>query len=199
MKKLLFIIIILNYSCNQSNDKLKVISKTDEKDSLKYFENGIEVAKSKHRKYYNSDKIDHYFLDISKNEVHQLFEKKDNITKNESNLLNIITGFYPDSSQIEGIEKVLLKLNFTKTSLNEKQKIEVDEVFSEKDTIKTAFAGCLPYYRDIFIFKNKNSIVGLSKICFECGVTRFYGANVNTDGFGIVSDMEKLKHVIRKK
>ena len=81
--------------------------------------------------------------------------------------------------------------------LNKKKKTEVENVFTEKDSVPSSFSSCIPYYRDFFIFKSNDSLVGISKVCFGCGVSIFSPSNANTNGFGLHSELKKLEKIIK--
>lgn len=186
MKKYLFLFLIIS-ACN----KPKAENTLNEKHS--------SIAKKELKKFYNCDKIDHYYLNISDNKAVEIL-RKDNKTKDELALAMLLnTTSYPKSLSEPNFESTLKKFKFVKTELNKKKKQEVENIFSEKDSIQTVFSGCIPHYRDIFIFKNNDSIVGISKVCFGCGAAQFFGANVDTDGFGLRTELVKLEKVLRNK
>ncbi len=148
-------------------------------------------------KFYNCETIEHYFFEVSDKDAY-LFRRQ-NKTADEKKFNGILTGYYPKNMDVKNLENDLVKLNFKKTILSKKDKSIADEIFSKKDSVKTEFSSCTPIYRDILLFKNQDSIVGIAKICFGCGVSSFLGADYSkTEGFGLQSDLEKLKKIIRK-
>ena len=185
MKKYLFLFLIVA-SCNKTNPKKENFATIKES----------STAKMELKKFYDCDKIEHFYLDISEEKVMKLAEIK-NRNKGQNNLIDLLVSHYPDSISEPNFEANLLKYKFIKTELSEIKKMEVENIFSKKDSVQTEFSSCLPYYRDIFIFKNKDSIVGIAKVCFGCGVSKFRGSKVNTDGFGLYSELNKLKKIIR--
>jgi len=201
MKKYILFLLIIS-SCQ----KLKVENKNAgaENDSLKTIlvENnsstrGVEFVKnSLHRKFFNSDKIEHYYLDISEDAAIDLDQKK---THDSKILASLLMSGYPKTLVEPNLEKNLKKFKFVKTILSPQKKTEVENIFSEKDSIQTVVSGCIPYYRDIFIFKRNDTITGIAKVCFGCGVSQFHGTKIETGGFGLQSELEKLKKIIREK
>jgi len=109
----------------------------------------------------------------------------------------ILSGYYPDSISRQNFESDLLRYTFVKTELNKEKKKEVETIFTQKDSIQMTFSGCIPMYRDIFVFKRNDSITGIAKVCFGCGVAHFYGTKVDTEGFGMRSELKKLEKIIR--
>jgi hypothetical protein len=56
----------------------------------------------------------------------------------------------------------------------------------------TAAAFCEPVFRNLYLFKKKDKVVGLAKICYECTITQFYGTKANVKGFS-ASEIESLR------
>lgn len=181
MRKYIFIIIaILALSCNNSK-KPKINN---------------EVVKKELRHFFDSDKIDHYYLNFSEDDFAKIL-MKDNNTKKEKEFFKIYVSTFPDTIPQENFEKILLNHNYKKSDLSIKQQKGIENVFSEKDSLQTTFASCAAEYRDIFIFKKREKIVGIAKICFTCGRTQITGSKLDVSGFGLWSEFAKLKSIIR--
>jgi len=183
LKKYIFIITaIIISSCNNSN-KVEVASKKAVKKELKPF--------------FDSDKIDHYYLDFSKREFEH--SSNDNTAQKEKKkeFSGFFYGHYPDSIPKKDFEKLLLKYEYKKSNLSIKQEKKIENVFSEKDSLQNTFAACIAEYRDIFIFKKKEKTVGIAKICFKCGRYQIIGSKLDTNGFGLWSELDKLKKIVR--
>jgi hypothetical protein len=187
MKKVIFLVLIV-VSCNKINS---------EKENLQTRKENL-TAKRELKKFYDSNKIEHYYLDISEEKVMKIAKIK-NRNRDQNNLIGLLVSHYPDSISEPNFESNLIKYKFTKTELKGAKKKEVENIFSEKDSAQTEFSSCLPYYRDIFIFKKNDSIVGIAKVCFGCGVSRFLGSKLDTDGFGLPTELEKLEKILRGK
>jgi len=199
MKKYILILSIILVSCHgPKNNKINNVSKSNAKEVL----GDIDIRKSQHRKFYNADKIEHYYLDISEDDARGYLTKKDR-TNDDLILAKLLMFGYldpiSDSLSESNIEIKLKKFKFVKTTLTEAKKTQVENIFTENDTIPTSVSSCLPYYRDFFVFKRNDSIIGASKICFGCGVSVFIGSKINTDGFGLYTDREKLENIVRNK
>ncbi|MNK71121.1 hypothetical protein D3C87_905630 [compost metagenome] len=90
-----------------------------------------------------------------------------------------------------------MKYDYKKSNLSSKQQRQIQDVFSEKDSIQTNEYACIPEYRDIFIFKNKKKTIGIAKICFKCGRFQIIGSEVDTQYFGLWSELDKLHNIVR--
>ena len=60
------------------------------------------------------------------------------------------------------------------------------------------FPACDAFYRAILIFKKKDKVVGVSKICFDCGLNWTIGSERNVMLFGQEGDYEKLEKLLQK-
>lgn len=181
MKKYIFLLaIIVISSCNNSkNEELK-----------------NTVAKKELRPFFDSDKIVHYYLNFSDDDFAKILMKENN-TKMEKEFFDIYVHTFPDTIPQENFEKILLKHNYKKSSLTIKQQKDIQNVFSEKDSSPDSYASCAAEYRDIFIFKKKEKTIGIAKICFKCGRFQIIGSKLETNGFGLWSELDKLKSIIR--
>lgn len=183
MRKYIFIIAaIIISSCNNPK-KTEVVA--------------TKVVKKELRPFFDSDKIDHYYLDFSKREFEH--SSNDNTAQKEKKeeFSGFFYGYYPDSIPKKDFEKLLLKYEYKKSNLSIKQEKKIENVFSEKDSLQNTFAACIAEYRDIFIFKKKEKTVGIAKICFKCGRYQIIGSKLDTNGFGLWSELDKLKKIVR--
>ncbi|RKS21763.1 hypothetical protein CLV94_2398 [Flavobacterium endophyticum] len=184
MKNYLFLFLII-ISCN----------KATQKDNIQAAK---PASKKELKKFYDSDKIEHFYLNISEDSILNLLKLK-NENKDQKKLRQLLVSDYPDSVSEPNFETDLVKYKFTKTELSELKKKEVEKIFSQQDSTPAEFLSCVPYYRDIFIFKKNDSIVGIAKICFDCGISTFLGSNVDTGEFGLRSELNKLEKIVRNK
>lgn len=191
MKRLLLILIVILVSCNNTNKT--VVKKEKVVDD---FHDVERIERKEYKPFFSSDKIDHYYLKISDNSILKVLGG-DTIVKDQKKLSMILSGYYPDSISRPNFESDLLLNNFVKTELSKQKKREVEQIFTQKDSIQMTFSGCIPMYRDIFIFKRNDTITGIAKICFGCGVAYFYGTKIDTEGFGTRSELKKLEKIIR--
>lgn len=183
MKKYIFILIVIVISsCNHPK-----------KEEIK---NTSKVVKKELRPFFDSDKINHYYLNFSEDEFTK-FIRKDNRTKKEEEFSNLFTGHFPDTIPKEDFEKTLLNHNYKKSNLSIKQQNEIQDVFSEKDSLMDYGYACVAEYRDIFLFKKKEKTIGIAKICFKCSRFQITGSKINASGFGLGKELKKLKNIIR--
>ena len=182
MKKNIFIIIaIIALSCNNSK-KSNIESE--------------KVAKKELRPFFDSDEIDHYYINYTLDDVVK-FDDEVKLSEKEEELESIFTGYYPDSIPKKDFEKTLLYHGYKKSNLTIKQEKQIENVFSEKDSLQNEFAACVAEYRDIFIFKKNKKTVGIAKICFKCGRRQIIGSKLDTEGFGLWTELGKLKKIVR--
>lgn len=183
MKKYIFILIaIIISSCNNSK-------KTDI--------GNLKIAKKELRPFFDSDKIDHYYLDFSEKEFEYLVSDNTAQKEKKKEFFNLFMGYYPDSISKKNFEELLLKYKYKKSKLSAKQEKEIENVFSEKDSLMTEGSACVAEYRDIFIFKKKEKTVGIAKICFKCGRYQIIGSKLDVSGFGLWKELDKLENIVR--
>lgn len=183
MKKYILVIIsILIFSCNHSEKKDVENKKTIKKEL---------------RPFFDSDKIDHYYINYSVANIFK-FNNEKLKSKNVKEFSDIFMGYYPDDTiPKKNFEKTLLRHNYKKMILSLKQQKEIESIFSEKDSLQTNGYACVPEYRDIFLFKKKEKTIGLAKICFKCGRFQIIGSQLDTSGFGLWEELDKLKSIVR--
>ena len=54
---------------------------------------------------------------------------------------------------------------------------------------------CAPIYRDIYVFRNNNKIVGIAKICFGCQIVDFVSEKYNFQRYGECESLIKLENL----
>ena len=115
--------------------------------------------------YFNFDKITHYKNDIAENDIYMLYDKPDK-SANDSLYLEIVEEDMPVSIQDTIFINSLEEFGFIKNDLNRKDYSKIKEIFSFKKHDQVSETLCIPVYRDIFVFKKNNKIIGIAKICF---------------------------------
>ncbi|WP_026727094.1 hypothetical protein [Flavobacterium denitrificans] len=182
MKKVVFIITaIIVLSCN--NSKKSDVDKE-------------KVAKKELRPFFDSDRIDHYFVNYTLDSI-IISGGKSKKSKKEKEFEDLFMGYFPDSIPKKSFEEILLSHNYKKSNLTTKQQKEIENVFSVKDSLQMSAYACVPEYRDIFIFKKKEKTIGIAKICFKCGRFQIIGSKVDTQYFGLWTELEKLHNIVR--
>jgi len=183
LRKYIFIIIaILALSCNNSKKS--------------NIEND-KVAKRELRPFFDSDEIDHYYVNYTLDDVLDIIDKDRTSQKNKE-LSDLFMGYFPDSIQKYDFEKFLLSYHYKKSVLSLHQQKEIEDVFSQKDSLQMSGYACVAEYRDIFLFKKRKKTIGIAKICFKCGRFQIVGSKLDTEGFGLWTELDKLKNIVRK-
>ncbi len=182
MKKFIFILIgIIVLSCNNS-EKSK---NTNEK-----------VVKKELRPFFDSDKIDHYYLASRSDFEHSSHDDSLKEDKKKE-FSSFFYGNYPETLSDKNFENILLKYNYIQSKLSFKQQKQIENVFSEKDSLKNDACACIAEYRDIFIFKKKAKTVGIAKICFKNARFQIIGSKIDTEGFGLINELNILESIVR--
>ncbi|AWK03869.1 hypothetical protein HYN56_06355 [Flavobacterium crocinum] len=177
MKRYIFILVVIVFtSCN---------------DSKKAEAHNEKVVKKELRPFFDADKIDHYFVNYTLDSI-IISGEKSKKSKKEKEFEDLFMGYFPDSVPKKDFEKILLSHNYKKSNLTLKQQKEIENVFSEKDSLQMSAYACVPEYRDIFIFRKKEKTVGIAKICFKCGRFQIIGSKLDTSGFGLWTELDKL-------
>jgi len=179
-KYIIVIAVILALSC--SNSKKENFEK-------------VKVAKSELRPFFDSDQISHYYLDISDDNFFKLI-RKENKTEKEKELINIYIHTFPDNIPKVDFEKTLLNHNYKKSNLSSKDEKNIENIFSEKDSLKNDACACIAEYKDVFVFKKNEKTVGIAKICFKNALFQIIGSQINTEGFGLINELERLESIV---
>ena len=122
---------------------------------------------------------------------------KEKKTSNEKALLEIVNLEYPTSLNDQNLLKNLEILYPKKKKIEQSKLNTLASIYSEKFHGDYSLAACEPIYRDILIFKKENNIIGVSKICFECGLHYTIGTTKNTEQLGQNGDYEKLNLLLK--
>lgn len=115
-------------------------------------------------KHFDFDAVYHYKIDISGDALNK-FLSKTNKTPDEAILEVILTENEPykiDPEVVKNIERlypIQKKLNSTEAE-------KINAIYY--DGYNFTRSRCVPVYRDILLFKKNDSVVGISKICFDC-------------------------------
>mgnify|MGYP000044066640 CR=1 FL=1 len=145
--------------------------------------------------YFDFDYIDHYFINIEEGKLVEI-EKKKNKTDKERRQLELLWQYAPlklsDTIVLKGMEQ----LDFSKTEIFSEKFKQLNEIFCERMHKDYKDYACIAVYRDILVFKRKNKIIGVAKLCFGCNQHRIIGTDRNTDFFGYSGDFEKLDSIL---
>lgn len=110
----------------------------------------------------------------------------------------IILGNFPKSIADSTFVRDLKKIGYNKKQVSEQYFPELDKIFSYQRAFSLTSTACSPIYRDLLIFRNNNSIVGIAKICFECEQYEIVGSKVDTQNFGQNGEYELLQKILKQ-
>jgi hypothetical protein len=111
--------------------------------------------------------------------------------------MGVILGNIPsDTSDLTFIDK-LEAMGYTRNKIDESKFQAIDEIFTEKRVDEIFATACIQVYRDIFVFKKGNKVVGVAKVCFGCWGHHIVGTKSNTSAFGQNGDFDRLYKLIR--
>lgn len=153
-------------------------------------------CKSKEEKmFFDFDSVEYYSLKKTAEEQIRKNYQKD-IT--DSIFDNIFYKDYPKELNDSVFYRRINLDEFSKFELSQKD-IEYlkNDIFIEKFSLKIFDAryACAPEYRDILVFKKKNQISGIAKICLSC--RQFYlissKQEIKTEDFGTEKEFESLR------
>ena len=147
--------------------------------------------------FFDFDEVEYYNKDISLQEWAEIARKK-NKTTEEIALLKILNTDYPTSLNDLNFIADLEELYSKKIKIDKSKFKEINNIFSEKYHGNYELYGCEAFYRDILVFKKDNTIIGISKICFECSLHSTIGTEKNTEQLGQNGDYAKLKLLLEK-
>ena len=121
------------------------------------------------------DSVYHFKNQISDDKFYKLLEESES-NDNNSELEEILT-----ENHISDFYKTF---KFIEKSYTDKKLINSELYLEIKELYKNGFSfedsKCIPIYRDILVFKKKDSIVAISKICFECEMQYTFKSNQET-------------------
>ncbi len=142
--------------------------------------------------HFQFDNVDYYHIDISDDKMSDLASMQ-NKSEGDIELESLLTEDYPNN-----IDKTFLKnldkLYPIKRKIDEAKLIEIEEIYCDGSNLGRS--KCIPVYRDVLIFKQKGSVVGVSKICFDCDMQYTidkYGAQKEFDN----NDFQKLQQILK--
>ena len=174
-------LIILFFACTKKTETPK-----NNEDSL----SEVEEPRRPGKAFFDFDKVEHFSNDISEYDAENL-SMKDNPSRKELILSQLLTE--DDMEYTDELEKY----NFKKNVINSSKLDSINKIFSENPCETSYVAACIPVYRDIFIFKKNDKIVGKAKVCFGCRLYSIEGTKLNTENFGQCGDFERLGKLIK--
>ena len=163
------------------------------------FINCKNVNSEKKLVLFNFDEIEHYSTE-NKCLIFSSISKKhyENLNENEKKYLKILESNYPIKITDTLFVSELENLNFKKVTIEEININKFKEIFSSEFCNEMAKNACSPMYRDIYVFKKNNKIVGIAKICFECQIIYFISKNYSWQRFGECESFRKIQNMNKK-
>jgi hypothetical protein len=145
--------------------------------------------------YFEYDQLDHYYISIDHDKLWDMENKKTR-TPQEEQQIELLLQQTPDKLSDSFVLNDLEKLDFIKKEISPAMFGENSKIFCERKHKDVFALSCVVEYRDILIFKKKNKITGIAKICFGCNQKVITGATSNTSEFGQSGDYEKLNNLL---
>ena len=152
----------------------------------------VIIMSSCHSKHFEFDNVEHYHIDISDEKVYERAFKSDK-SYEETLFESILVENYPaviDKNFIMKLEEIYP----IKQKIDNSKLFELKEIYCNK--INFGKSKCIPIYRDVLVFKQKDSIVGVSKICFGCEMQYTINKSGEQKEFDN-NDFKKLKKILK--
>ncbi|MBC7424924.1 MAG: hypothetical protein H7321_00195 [Bacteroidia bacterium] len=147
------------------------------------------------RPFFFYDKIEHYRITVSEGKIWDL-ESNENRTPEEDKYLEMLSRYFPDELEDTMILKDLEKFGYKKALVSREKFDKIDEIFCSRYNRDDDKYSCLTVFRDILIFKKENEIIGVAKVCFNCGQNHIIGTNNETLYFGNNGDYDRLYELL---
>lgn len=164
---------------------------------LNYVDSGGTTTNCK--PYYNLfDKVEHYYFDISSDDLWALETKKKKTAKEEKQLLLLLQD-KPEKLSEVSVLKNIESLGFVKKEIASNKLELLNNIFCEREHKFPIYTPCIAEYRDILIFYNKSEIIGTAKICFSCNQHIITGTKMNDEEFGQSGDYARLYKILHEK
>jgi len=145
--------------------------------------------------FFDFDHIDYYRSEIK--EEYLLGDLREKLPKEEfEKYYSVYSKDYPKNLEDEQLETTLTQLEFKKIELDKKVYQDINEIYREQDSDYSEESPCIPLYRDILIFRKNNSVVGISKLCFDCGKFLTIGTDADMTNFGLNGNFIKLEKLL---
>lgn len=115
-------------------------------------------------KNFTFDKVEAYSISLSALDV---IEEKSNKTDNDKFLLQLTNTYITDNLKNTDSTK-LTAAGFTQKIIDKENYPDLCALFQEQYVYQDTMA-CQPVFRDILLFKEKQRLTGVAKICYTCG------------------------------
>lgn len=147
--------------------------------------------------FFDFDEIQHYKIEIDESQIGVLYDLK-SATIIDSMKNSIILDETPSSISDTSFIDYLETIGYRKSIIDKSIFNKINSIFIEKKTEEVLATSCIYIYRDIFIFRKKDKISGIAKICFECMAHHIVGTDKETHYFGQDGDYGRLQKLINE-
>lgn len=145
--------------------------------------------------FFDFDEVIHYSLEES---AFSEIMKKTSSENNDNKLAeNVVMKNYPKDLTNFNLETELIELKYSSSIIDKSKHNKINSLFSESDCYDDVLAACAPYFRDVLIFKKRNQVIGVAKICFECDKSYIIGTEKRTDNFGECGKYDQLYELVK--
>ncbi|MFM2228948.1 MAG: hypothetical protein RL607_206 [Bacteroidota bacterium] len=145
--------------------------------------------------FFQFDVVEHYKVPYSKVALDSIIGKEDK-TRMEQGLLQIVTGNIPVSTKDTLFVKNMEILGYQKTLLDPKIYPQIKHLFSKREPSKPIQPTCQSGYTDVLVFREKGKFVGSAKISFDCQRHQMIGERYNDADFGQSGEYVELKKLL---
>lgn len=159
----------------------------------------IALYRNHTRYYFDFDEVAYYKTTKDFNEIigdEEVRSLKDVKTLKDSVAFQLM-GKFGEAVPYDVAATYLDSIGFEKKVLPASKNAALMEIFREKFKERTEWTTCEPIYRDIYVFKKNGKVVGMGKLCYECGDSRFFGTSAKTGNFGMDGEYGKLRELVK--
>ena len=166
-----FCVLVINVNCKNKNSDKKLES-------------------------FNFDKVEHYSTDDNSS-ISISIDKKhyENLDESEKKYLKILESNLSAKNSDTTFVSELQNLKFKKVTIAKLNLNKYKEIFASQFCNEVQENACAPIYRDIYVFRNNNKIVGIAKICFECQIVDFTSEKYNWQRYGECESLKKIENL----
>jgi hypothetical protein len=160
------------------------------------------VSENDCQPYFQFDHLTHYRISISDDSV-AVLQEQTNRDEREEKLFEVLSDRVFDSKySMTSLSDTIKLMNleevgFLRKEISNDKFMAVDKLFCERYYDEIDHNMCLPVYRDIIVFKKKNSTVGFARICFDCAMSNIIGSDRDTYTFGQAGEFESLRVLLK--
>lgn len=180
----LFLINFIALSCNQQETVQRHVHIRDK--NAKY--------------YFDYDSIIHYQSMIAGKELKRCYlghPDNSGATAFDSLKSKVLLGNIPSGLNDTAFIEQLPALGYRRLVIEPYNFKKFDHIFQTRVREKYEVAGCSSIFRDLIIFKKRNKITGIARLCLGCGAHQLYGTLTNTDDFGSTEDYDDLRTLLQ--